>query len=553
MANKELFGSGRSPRAAAVNDAGGAAYKLSSEEALAQFAATGCFQGTFYASAEKQLERVKALVSECRPEFVAKVAMYGRRLAFMKDMPAFMLAHLHAIGEIELLKWAWPNVIDNGRMLRNFAQIVRSGVLGRKSFGHAAKRLIQGYLLDVPPEKLFRDSVGQDPSIADVIKMAHAWPRDNERRALFGYLIDREPEKWSPACEKDLPQIVKDFELFKKNMELPIPNVEFRMLTALNLGVKEWIEIARNAPWHMTRMNLNTFARHGVFDNPEMVQIVANRLRDREIIEKVMVFPYQLMMAYTAVMPARTGRGYYRDAGPQHDMPREIIEALHDAMEIATEKVPTIMKKRHSTSEGGILIPDIRAKILLAVDTSGSMSSPVTGRSKTPSRVRCVDVAGLIASCILRKNPDAKVWAFDTQLHVPNLDPRDTVMTNAQKLAAYGGGGTNCSLALHEANRQRLKADVVIYVSDYESWADRGYYGGTGMQEEWQRFKRHNPGAKLVCIDLTPRENAQVMEKPDTLHVGGFSDVVFTVIDQFLQAENPKHWVDLINQLTVQS
>ena len=38
------------------------------------------------------------------------------------------------------------------------------------------------------------------------------------------------------------------------------------MLTALGLGRREWTAIARSAPWQMTRMNLNTFARHGVFE-----------------------------------------------------------------------------------------------------------------------------------------------------------------------------------------------------------------------------------------------------------------------------------------------
>ena len=34
----------------------------------------------------------------------------------------------------------------------------------------------------------------------------------------------------------------------------------------------------------MTRMNLNTFARHGVFDEPGMTDLIANRLCDaREI------------------------------------------------------------------------------------------------------------------------------------------------------------------------------------------------------------------------------------------------------------------------------
>ena len=54
MANKSLFSSLKSlfPRATALNDAGGPAYDFEPKHALAQLAATGCFNGTFYADAE---------------------------------------------------------------------------------------------------------------------------------------------------------------------------------------------------------------------------------------------------------------------------------------------------------------------------------------------------------------------------------------------------------------------------------------------------------------------------------------------------------------------
>ena len=66
---------------------------------------------------------------------------------------------------------------------------------------------------------------------------------------------------------------------------LEVPAVPFQMLTALPISAKEWTEIARNAGWQMTRMNLNTFQRHGVFADAEMVKLIADRLRDREAIQ----------------------------------------------------------------------------------------------------------------------------------------------------------------------------------------------------------------------------------------------------------------------------
>jgi 60 kDa SS-A/Ro ribonucleoprotein len=50
MANKNLFQTVRglfTPKADTINEAGGTAYKLSPKQALAQYAATGCFSHTF--------------------------------------------------------------------------------------------------------------------------------------------------------------------------------------------------------------------------------------------------------------------------------------------------------------------------------------------------------------------------------------------------------------------------------------------------------------------------------------------------------------------------
>ncbi len=72
-------------------------------------------------------------------------------------------------------------MIDDGRMLRNFVQIVRSGVAGRKSLGTLPKRLVREWFDARADEQLFRASVGNDPSLADVIRMVHPQAGDAER------------------------------------------------------------------------------------------------------------------------------------------------------------------------------------------------------------------------------------------------------------------------------------------------------------------------------------------------------------------------------------
>lgn len=518
MANISLFQSLRGvlmPRPDVQNAHGAPAYSLEAKHALAQYAATGCLSQTFYASAETQLEDVLKLAMQVEPEFVAKLALYARTRGLMKDMPALLCAVL-AVRDTRLLTQVFPQVIDNGKMLRNFVQIVRSGVTGRKSLGTRPKRLVLDWFATRDVDAIFRQSVGTSPSLADVIKMVHPTPDDDARRALYAYLIGK------PYDLAKLPALVRDYEAFKRG-DLPnVPDVPFQMLTSLTLTREHWASIATQASWQMTRMNLNTFARHGVFDLPRMPQLVATRLADRSEVRKAKAFPYQLLAAYQAA--AKT-------------LPPVVAEALQDALEHATSNVP-----------------ELKGKVYVLVDVSGSMSSPVTGvREGASSAVRCIDVAALVAACLLRKNPTAEVIPFEQDVVKDfHLNPRDSVMTNAQKLAAIGGGGTSCSAPLRLLNQQKKRADLVIYVSDNESWVDARRHGATAVMNEWASLKKRSPDAKLVCIDVVPNKSTQAKEEKDILNIGGFSDAVFDLVSAFARGRlGADHWVGEIEKLSL--
>ena len=522
MANKTLFQStiGKLLTGADThNEAGGRAYSLNAQHQLAQYAATGCLNRTFYASASDQLDTVLKLTEKVEPEFIAKTALYARHTGYMKDMPALLCAVL-SVKSPGLLAEIFERVIDNAKMLRNFVQIMRSGVVGRKSLGTLPKRLVLQWIESRTDKQLFVGSIGNDPSLADVIRMVHPKPQSASRNALFGYLIGR------PYSKDDLPEIVQQYEKFKRNTnpgKVPVPDVPFQLLTSLPLTTRDWEQIARNASWQMTRMNLNTFARHGVFGNRELVNLVANRLRDAELVRKSRVFPYQLLTAWKNV------------GGQKNDVPGLVQDALQDAMEVATENVPKIAGKVH-------VFPDI----------SGSMHAPVTGfRQGATSATCCIDVAALVAATIKRKNLEAVVTPFSDRITSCRLNSRDTVMTNAEKLARLPSGGTNCSLPLRELNRQKASGDLIIYVSDNESWIDskRSWSGqlATETMKQWNIFKKRNRQAKMVCIDIQPYGTTQAVESDDIINVGGFSDQVFRLIADVANGNFSKdHWVQEI-------
>jgi 60 kDa SS-A/Ro ribonucleoprotein len=191
----------------------------------------------------------------------------------------------------------------------------------------------------------------------------------------------------------------------------------------------------------------------------------------------------------------------------------------------------------------------------------------VTGhRGRGTSKIRCVDVAALFASAILRRNPDSVVIPFDQQAFDVKLDASDAILSLAKRLAAYGGGGTDCSLPIKRVNdfkKKRAFAGIVL-VSDNESWIQQGRAFGfgqdkaTGVMAEWTKFVQDQvrlqgsgfSGPKLVCIDLQPNTTTQAPDRSDIMNIGGFSDAVFEVVAAFL-ASDSNRFVSEVEAMTL--
>lgn len=535
MANKSLFASltNRLPRANAVNEAGGRAYKLEPKHALAQVAATGTFGNAFYSTAETQLDDVLKLIDEVDDnQYLAKLALYAREKAFMKDMPAALLVAL-SVRDTELMHRVFDRVVDNGRVLRTVFQMIRSGQFknkaghGRVGLSSSVQRAFQRWLNTASVGKLLSASIGNDPSLRDILRMARPTPKDNARRAMFGWLTDKGIDKWAPATEADLPVEVQSLIAYRNSESEEaqaliaggLDNVRWDLLSDAAKGPKVWAALARNMGPQALRMNLNTLLRHDVLATSAMVDYVADRIADESEIRRSKQFPYQYFAAHL---------------NADDNVPQKIKTALHKAAEIACGNVP-----------------ELPGPVVIGLDTSGSMSSAVTGnrgRGAT-SKMRCIDVAALFAAAILRRNPDSVVIPFDTSAYDAKMDPNDSILSIAERLAKYGGGGTDCSLPLVAANQKHAKRKFagIVLVSDNESWVGTGRHGSTGVMTASEVFssnqRKLSGGAaspKLVNIDLQPYQTVQACERADIMNIGGFSDAVFNVISAFLADNNQR-------------
>jgi 60 kDa SS-A/Ro ribonucleoprotein len=521
--DKELFASQAAVPPDTKNRAGGRAYKMSPKESLAQLAATGFLADTFYTKASDQLDELVGWAAQCDDEFVGQVALYARHAGFMKDSPAVLMAYLFGKGS-DVVPTLFPQVIDNVKMLSNFVRCVRSAKFGRRSLGTRGKRLIREWLDKRSNDYLVRSSIAKDPSLGDIIKLSHPRPKDPQRDALYGYLTDKLKDKQLEA----LPPLLRDVLDFREaakvgdSADFPVPNVPFNMIDSVPLTPAQWGMLFERGGYMFTRMNLNTALRQGALKG-DLINLIAQRLSNKEEVIRARQFPYQLLMAHVA-------------ASSSTDMPQKIKSALHLAMEHATRSVPAYT-----------------GNVYIAVDCSGSMSSPVTGyRDGATTAVSYSTVAALFAACVLRNSPDARIMTFADRATFVPVDSDDTVITTARMLAS-AGGGTDCSSPLRLLNEEKRDVDLFVLISDGESWLDSPFYyhsrrGTTGTVSEWAKLKKRCPGAKQVRINISPNATDQLPKRPDTLRIGGFSDAVFTAMANFAEGRD---WVKTVEAFTV--
>jgi len=526
------------PLADTSNAAGGAAYSTSDEKVLAQIACTGTFGNTFYINGETQLAQLIAAAERVSPEYLAQVTVYAHQHGLMKDTPAVLLALLLGRSH-ELFGRVFPLVINNAKMLHNFAAVIRSGVTGRRNFGSVARKLVSDWLINADTWKLLNGASNNNPSLGDIINMVHPRPKDAAQAAFFKWFANRSELTFSE--HELLPEQVRALDNFVANRtdDTPIPDVPFFFLEGLELSHQQRLALAaKTSPVQSLKM-INTFNRNNLFGSPlpgagdvTFKADLINRLERITFDAKTKLFPFQAMTALHALEGA---------------VPGDVKATVENLVNRAMTKAPVL-----------------KGTTVVAVDISSSMRSMVLGRNdKASTNTSCVDVAALIGVGIVKCNPENSILVlFNDNIGFWQFNHDHSVVTVANEIARITTGGTNTPLViemlLQSYAREKASGnspaviDNVIIVSDNESWigASGGNYtrGGVPLQARWQEYlKEWNPKAKMLCININPEKSVQVKDTPNAINIGGFSDIVFQLMDDYFNNDTTgDFWVDRI-------
>ena len=279
-------------------------------------------------------------------------------------------------------------------------------------------------------------------------------------------------------------------------------------------GSKEiWLTLLETMPLEALLRNLGKLTQIGVAAEKHREIVV--RLTNQEEVLKARIHPIKVLIASKVYT---NGCG---DSGSLTWTPNAYIGvALTDLFRISYGAVTPTGKR-----------------IMLGVDVSGSMSSPVLG-SKV---LTCRDASIAMALLYLETETNVSAVAFSntlTDLLAPSSRNRLTRgMTLQQALAATNGmafSSTDCVLPIQHAIKHNLQIDAFIVITDNETYAPNEH-----PQNALIRYRELTGiQAKLIVLGMTG--NCFTIVDPtdrNTLNLAGFDTSTPEIASMFMRGE----------------
>ncbi|AGM11427.1 RNA-binding protein [Halogranum tailed virus 1] len=472
------------------NYEGGEAYSPDSPEvALTKNVLTNLLEDSYYESAEDSLDDVRTefdRVADVNPEFVLKLAKYARQSENLRQVPQLLLV-----------------LSANDDRTKGYVRSYAEGVIQRadeplevlamqvslygKSIPNPLKKGIEDALHNFNEYQFAKwDRPSREWQYRDLLNLVHPRPRDEERDAIFEQIAlgeldshpDVDPLKQSDTWENEMSEAGKEgrsqAEVWREQLEEN--------------------EDGYSMPIFARVRNVRNMLDAGLSGEEIFGDVTDEWVRNSQM------YPFRFYQAYKAVKQSR-------------DTPNDknALEFLENAMEVATEN-----------------LPDVFENTFTAVDVSGSMRSSVSGDSE----LQCMEIATLFGAMMLERQSDVGVFASD--FAEINADPRNPLVTNAEKMQSVGvGGSTNGWKVLRGLRNEDRSYERIIVFTDMQLWNDSTWRTNTSFKDEWDAYKAENPNASLYLIDLQHYGDLVTPEGAhDVYNMSGWSEQVLDFIEK---------------------
>lgn len=468
---------------------GGKGFKKGTKTELFTLGVTNMVgEDTFYESAGKRDNRFNQLIHQVTredPQWVAAFLPWLRQAGFMRSAPIVGAAEYVAAGGA------------NGRAVVN-SVIQRpdevAELLGYwiSNYGKAMPAAIKRGVADAIKRQytqrnfLKYDSARNGIRFGDACEMTHPGHNDPTQGALYEHAIDRRHNR-----DSDIDTIALLPQLAAVYAFNAIPEGERRSVLASGvlpdlitweylsgwlpggMDAAAWEAVIPKMGYMALLRNLRNFENAKV--NKSVLQMVADKIADPEEVAKSKQFPFRFWSAYK-----NSGTMFFGNA-------------LEAALELSVDNVPRLP-----------------GKTLIAIDTSMSMRSTISEKSK----VTHAEIGAVFASVLANVCEKVDVIYYATTSEA--IQPVTSVLRSVENINQHIGNvgmGTN---TWPEVARHYVDHDRICVFTDGQD-----HSGGLGTPANVKTFVWDTSGATTTNIDT---------KNPNKYLLGGFSDAAFRIM-----------------------
>ena len=441
------------------NKEGFPAYEMGAKTALVKAVMTSYNEPKFYDPKNNRPNEIVGYarkVMETDPEFVLKTAAYARNEGNLRSAPIALLVEFANTPHAEVKgsrKWV-PIIARRGDEIPEAlaCQFKRNDAIARKGkIPNMLKYGLKESFENLTPYQLAKyRGEGKDVTLRDAMFLLHPAPQSIELEKAYKRLAEGSLTIAEGATWE-------------------------RIISKEGSNPETWTRAAYVMPYMALLRNLRNFVINDI--TPEAMKMVCAKIANPSHVAASKQMPYRFLSAYKEL--------------EKINAPAYVLAAVSDALDASVGN-----------------LPEMEGRTAIWCDNSGSMRSPISFKSV----VECVDVATIMAAALYRANPDSIVGVFGNTAQRVSLNPRDSVMTNARKLAATNVGySTEGHLAIDKTAPDRV--DRIVFFSDMQT------YGGYVDEAFSEYCREYNKNCRFISFDLQgygtspfPKNDSRVME-----------------------------------------
>ena len=491
-----------------VNNAGGYVFAVDDKARLERFLILGTDGGTYYVGEKNLTEDAVNFVSKLIKnnerlvrETVVSVSDEGR--AYRNSPALFTLALLFVEGsDKDASRAVFDKVVRTSTHLFEFAQYIENlGGWGRSKRGAVAE-WYENKEVDKLAYQLVKYRSRNGWTHRDLLRLSHPKRLDSATAAFaLREVLDSAPALLKGYHKIATAQTVEDVvSVLTEYTNLPWETIPTHLLN----DPEVWKALFHNGQLRGQNAirNVGRLNKINAFDDMVFAREFANVIADEDNIKASRLHPINYLNAITA----NRQPGYYEVM--ETALPGIVHDALNDGFHASFKYVKPANKRT-----------------LLGLDVSASMTwGNAIGLSATPA-----EAGAAMAMTIARTEPYYAVMGFSRRFVDLGISPGMALDAVMKKTSNVAFGGTDCSLPMEWALKNKVEVDHFCVITDNETWA------GHSHPHQALKSYRDSTGidAKVSVIGMTATEMTIADGSPNMLDVVGFDTNAPRVLTDF--------------------